>query len=176
MQNPVSIQAKKQFLQWFISHYKMNTQEVNWFLEDLIEDERALFHLHFVQDIEHCPKGIIISTHVPDDVSFLFFKGSVQTNDVYTAYHELHLYHEEAFYVQINFPQSNLHSLYKAVLEEEMMQREKDKVYAEQLLKHLLMQGEKQTLEREVNEALDSSDSAKFIHYSTQLKKYYGKS
>src|SRR5690625_5246986 len=136
MQTSVSIQAKKQFLQWFISHYTVNIKEVNWFFEELLEDERALFYLHFVQQIEDCPKGIIISTQTMDDLSFKFFKGSVETSDVYTAYHELNLYHEEKFYIKVNFPHKHYHPLYRAVLEEETLLLEKDKIYAENLLQH----------------------------------------
>src|SRR5690625_314827 len=170
MHTPVSIYAKKQFLQWFIAHYPPNAQEINWFLEDLIEDERALFYLHFVRHIENCPKGIIISTQTFDDLSFLFFKGSVQTSDVYTAYHEFHLYNEEKFYIQVNFPQQLYHPLYEAVLEEEDILLEKDKIQAETLLQHLLEQGKKDLLKHEIDKALDNSDNKKFIIYTEQLK------
>src|SRR5690625_3045213 len=118
MHTSVSIYAKKQFLQWFISHYPTNSHEINWFLEDLLEDERALFYLRFVRHIENCPKGIIISTQTFADLSFLFFKGSVQTTDVYTAYHEFNLYNEEKLYIQVNFIQQIYHTIYEDFLKE----------------------------------------------------------
>ncbi len=172
MSAPISIQSKKHFLQWFISHYNVKVQEINWFLEDLVVDERALQNLHFVHDIKHCPKGIIIST-LEEDRNFLFFKGNVRTNDVYTAYHELHLYHEEAFYIQIDFPEKNSHPLYKAVIEEELLQLEMDKQYTESLLNELLVKGKEKYLHQEINKALDHKDINKFFHYSSKLKDFY---
>ncbi|MEI3610781.1 YpiB family protein [Pseudogracilibacillus sp. SO30301A] len=172
MSAPISIQSKKHFLQWFISHYNVKVQEINWFLEDLLVDERALQNVHFVSDTEYCPKGIIIST-LEEDRNFLFFKGNVRTNDVYTAYHELHLYHEEAFYIQINFPEKNSHPLYKAVIEEELMQLEIDKQYAESLLNELLVKGKVKYLLQEINKALDHKDNDKFFRYSSELKDFY---
>src|SRR5690625_3815497 len=114
MQIRVSIKSKKLFLHWLIHHEILKTAEINWFLEELLVDERTLSHVHFVSNIEHCPKGIIISTQAENKDSFLFFKGSIQTTDIYTAYHELHLYHEEPFYVQVTLPQEEEHPLYQA--------------------------------------------------------------
>ncbi|HLR71890.1 MAG TPA: YpiB family protein [Pseudogracilibacillus sp.] len=170
MQVPVSIQTKKLFLQWFISHYKMKNEEIIWLFEDLLENERALFYLHFVQDITYCPKGIIISTQALNNLSFLFFKGHVQTNDVYTAYHELHLYDEEACYIQINLPIHEQNYLFEAVLEEEFLFRENDKITAEHLLNHLEGEGEKRLFKQEINKALDELDYNRFLYYSNRLK------
>lgn len=172
MQIPASVHAKKLFLQWFLSKFKIKTQEISWFLEDLTEDERSLANLHFVRNIDHCPKGVIISTRA-NDVPFVFFKGAVQTNDVYTAYHELHLYHEEAFYIQMDFPKKHSHPLYKAVLGEEKAQMEKDRSRAEKLLLHLLDKGKEESLKREINNALDRSDYESFLLHSQKLKEFY---
>ncbi len=170
MQLPVSIQAKKYFLHWFISSYHINSEEINWFLEDLLEDEQALLNIHFVSNIEHCPKGIIISTKETNNASFIFFKGAIQTEDVYTAYHELHLYNEEAFYVQIDFPERERHPLYQYVLEEEKNQSAKDSQSANELLHFLLIKGKHNYLQGKIDRALESGDKQSFLHYSNQLK------
>ncbi|MEI3604741.1 YpiB family protein [Pseudogracilibacillus sp. SE30717A] len=170
MQLPISIQAKKYFLKWFIRYFDIHSDDINWFLEDLLEDEQALLNIHFVRNIEHCPKGVIISTQESNNTSFTFFKGAIQTEDVYTAYHELHLYYEEAFYVQINFPECESHPLYKCVLEEEKIQTEKDSQYANDLLQFLLVKGKKQYFEEKIDEALQKGDKQSFFYYSTKLK------
>ena len=172
MQISVSIQAKKHFLQWFISHYQIETEEINWFIENLIEDERALFYLNFVQNIKQCPKGIIISILQTEKLFFQFFKGAVQTNDVYTVYHELHLYQDEPMYIQINFPQKDTNILYQAVLEEDAFQTEQDQFNAEKILTYLLSQGKKEYVKREIDNALDQRDLKKFNRFSKKLKNF----
>lgn len=166
----VSIQDKKDFLKWFIQHHNIEAHEMNWFLEELIDDERALFYVHFVQDIQYCPKGIVITTTETEDVSFLFFKGNVQTEDVYTAYHELQLYQDEAIYVQMNFPQRTKNRLYQTVLEDDVSFYQQTKAVTEKLLAHSLLVGRKNFLEQEINKALENLDYEKFMMYSSQLK------
>lgn len=56
MKFPVSIQDKKDFLHWFIQYQNIEAHDMNWFLNDLLDDERALFYVHFVQNIQYCPK------------------------------------------------------------------------------------------------------------------------
>lgn len=173
MKIPVSIQHKKDFLQWFIQHCKIERHEMNWFLNDLVEDERALFYVHFVQDIEYCPKGIIISASHSKEISFLFFKGNVQTEDVYTAYHELQLYQDEAIYFQVNFPRSEGNELYQSVLEDDISVLQQTKIVTEELLSHSLLVGKKRFLEKEINKALENNDYEKFMYYSAQYKEIY---
>jgi len=170
MKIPVSIQKKKDFLQWFMQTYNIEAYEMNWFLQELLENERVLFHVHFVQEIQYCPKGIIISTDETNDVNFLFFKENVQTNDVYTAYHELHLYYNEAFYIQMNFPYSKQNNLYQNVLENEISYDYKMKEQTEEILTHLLYEGKVKYVKKEIDNALANGNVEKFLHYSTILK------
>lgn len=169
VQQSVKIIQKKYFLKWIKENFYLEEEELDWFLEDLIEDDQLLEKLHFVQDIEHCPKGIIITSSGIQSLSFLFFKGGVYTEDVYTAYHELQLYREEAFFIKVNLPNIYDHRLYHALLEDDMMEKEKDEKIADQLLSQLLLEGKVKRVETAINQALDDGDVHRFKELSNQL-------
>lgn len=167
---PSSLKYKKRFLRWFMNNQLTEESDVNWFLEDLLVDEHALNRIRFVDQIEASPKGMIISTF-PEDVPFVFFKGSIESDNVYTAYHELQLYDDEPFYVQIKFPQIEKNRLYQLLLREERTAHRKNKAIATHLLDHLLEVEKKQSILQKINWALDTKNEAMFHYYSEQLKK-----
>lgn len=166
---PSSIKYKKRFLRWFITHQLTEEDDVSWFLDDLLVDERALLRIRFVENIEASPKGMIIST-MPGEKPFLFFKGSIKTENVYTAYHELQLHEDEPFYVKIKFPSIEKNRLYQMLLREERSYEKRNKAVATHLLNHLLYQEEKQSLIEKIDWALDTKNKEMFNYYSNQLK------
>lgn len=151
-------------------NFYIEEEELEWFLQDLIDDEQILAKLHFVRDIEHCPKGMIISTSGVSGLSFLFFKGEVYTEDIYTAYHELQLYRDEVCFIKVDLPHYLQNSLYSSLLEDEVNEKMNDRVEADRLLAHLLLQGQIERLEAEINEALDERDNVKFNELTNKLK------
>lgn len=169
MRVPVSLKYKRRFLQWFMSNQLTEDDEVSWLLADLLADERALRRIQFVEEIEEYPKGMIIST-LPEEEPFLFFKGSVKSRNIYTAYHEFQLYSEEAIYINFNFPLAHKNRLYYLLLREERANAKRDQAIASHLLGHLLEKGKKEHLKNEIDEALLAQDYDKFMYYSSQLK------
>lgn len=169
MHVPVSLKYKRRFLQWFMSNQLTEDDEVSWLLSDLLADERALRRIHFVEDIAEYPKGMIISS-LPEEEPFLFFKGSVESRNIYTAYHEIQLYSEEAIYIKIDFPLAQKNRLYQILLREERANTKRDQAIASHLLGYLLDKGKAEYLKNEIDEALLAKDYDKFILYSNQLK------
>lgn len=167
---PSSLKYKKRFLRWFISHQLTENDDVSWFLDDLLADEKVLNRIHFVEKIDSTPKGMIIST-IPGDEPFTFFKGSVQSDNVYTAYHELQLHEDEPFYVKIKFPSVEKNRLYQMLLREEKSYTKRNKAIATHLLNHLLQKEQKALLQQKIDWALDTKNEEMFKYYSTQLKK-----
>lgn len=167
---PSSLKYKKRFLRWFMNNQLPEDSDVNWFIEDLLVDEQALSRIRFVDHIEASPKGIVIST-IPDDQLFTFFKGAVQSDNVYTAYHELQLYDDEPFYVQIKFPHIEKNRLYQMLLREERTATRKNKAIATHLLAHLLKAEKKALILQKIDWALDTKNETMFRHYSEELKR-----
>src|SRR5690625_1947747 len=166
---PISVKYKKRFLRWFLNTQLTEEDDVTWFLEDLLVDDQALNRIRFVERIEASPKGIIIST-LPGDQPFIFFKGSIQSDNVYTAYHELQLYDDELFYVQIKFPKLERNRLYQLLLREERTAERKDKAIATHLLNHLLQTEKEALILQKIDWALDTKNEAMFHHYTKKLK------
>ncbi len=170
LQHSDTVKRKKRFLKWMKQNFYIEEEELEWFLQDLIDDEQLLTKLHFVRDIKHCPKGMIISTSGVSGLSFLFFKGEVYTEDIYTAYHELQLYRDEAFFIKVDLPHYLQNSLYSSLLEDEINDKINDRVIADQLLTHLLEEGQIERIESAINRALDERNYKQFIQLSNKLK------
>lgn len=167
---PVSNEKKRAFLHWFMRHHKVEAHDMDWFLKDLLDDEQALIHLHFVDDITDCPKGIIITSHLNEQITFQFFKGKVRTDNVYTAYHEMNLYQEEPIFIQITFPFCSQNSLYQEVIEDDVQTKLDIKSTTEKILNQTLKQGRREFLMKEINLALEKRNQEQFMYYSSQLK------
>lgn len=168
---PSSLKYKKRFLRWFVNNKLAEDSDVSWFLEDLLVDEHALERIRFVEHIDASPKGIIIST-LEEDEPFIFFKGAVESDNVYTAYHELQLHNDEPFYVKINFPHLEKNRLYQMLLREEKTAQRKSKAIATHLLDHLLQSEKKQLLIQKIDWALDTKNEEMFHYYSEELKQF----
>lgn len=167
---PSSLKYKKRFLRWFMNNQLDENSDINWFIEDLLVDEFALNRIHFVEQVDASPKGIIIST-IPGDEPFLFFKGAVQSDNVYTAYHELQLYDDEPFYIQIKSPNIKNNRLYQMLLREEKTAKKKNKAIATYLLEHLLQTEKRELILQKIDWALDTKNEEMFHRYSEELKK-----
>lgn len=166
---PSSLRYKKRFLRWFLDTKLDEDSDVSWFIEDLLVDEHALNRVRFIDQINANPKGIVIST-LPEDEPFIFYKGTVQSDNVYTAYHELQLHDDEPFYVQIKFPQIEKNRLYQMLLREERTARKKNKAIATHLLGHLLQTEKKALILQKIDWALDTKNETMFHYYAEQLK------
>src|SRR5690625_6549402 len=92
MYTPISIQHKRDFIQWFLRNYTLKRQEVNWLLNYLIKDEKRLNQLSFVHDAKFCRKAVVISIYCSHEVQVLFYKQYVITTDIDTFSHDIHLH------------------------------------------------------------------------------------
>src|SRR5699024_5718866 len=77
MQTPVSVQDKKTFIQWFLSHYQLKKRESVWILNYLIDHSKILAHVHFVRDVKFCPRGIMMSSYCSKEAPFRFYKNQL---------------------------------------------------------------------------------------------------
>lgn len=171
MEMSVSVQEKRDFLDWLLQRYPQESHEMIWFLEELMIDDRLLDCVHFVEQISACPKGVIMTKSQTSPFTFTFFKGKVSTENVYTAYHEIHLYNHENFFVQVNFPESQRNPFYRAVLEADKLFKQQAKETTEALLNQLLHTGKISHVKEKINDALERGDYTAFMIYSSQLKK-----
>lgn len=175
MQTPISVQDKKSFIQWFLNHYQLKKRESVWILNYLVNHDELLKHVHFVRDAKFCPRGIIMTSHCSKEVPFRFYKNQLVTTDAEKSFHDIRLNQNEDLYLQLNFKNANQNSFYVAVLEEnpyipdEYFITKKDQDMAKQLLEKSLYDFKRDSLIKEIDRALDTSDQEKFMKLSEQL-------
>lgn len=175
MATPVSVNEKKDFIRWFLNHYQLKRRECVWILNYLMSHDQLMEKVHFVEQAQYCPRGLIMSTHCVDKVPFRFYKENVMTTDAEKSFHDIRLNRDEYIYIQLNFHASNQAHQYVAVLEENpfvpkhLQVNEKDGIIAEQLLQDSIERFQRDNLLLLIDEALDKQDREAFQMLSKKL-------
>src|SRR5690625_6506292 len=81
MYTPISIQDKKEFIQWFLKHYELKQWETNYLLTYLTTHENLLTNMHFVKDVSDCPRAIVIASTCSAEPSFRYYKEQEVTDE-----------------------------------------------------------------------------------------------
>jgi uncharacterized protein YpiB (UPF0302 family) len=177
MATPVSVNEKKDFIRWFLNHYQLKRRECVWILNYLMSHDQLMEKVHFVEQAQYCPRGLIMSTHCVDKVPFRFYKENVMTTDAEKSFHDIRLNRDEDIFIQLNFHASNQAHQYAAVLEENpyvpkhLQVNEKDGLIAEQLLRYSIERFQREKLLQLIDEALDLGDREAFSRLTEQLNK-----
>jgi uncharacterized protein YpiB (UPF0302 family) len=176
MTTPVSVNEKKDFIRWFLNNYQLKRRECVWILNYLMSHDQLMKKVHFVEQAQYCPRGIIMSTHCVEDVPFRFYKQNVMTTDAEKSFHDIRLNRDEDIYIQLNFRASYHSPQYVTVLEENpylpkhLQVNEKDSLLAEQFLQHSIQSFQKEKLLQLIDEALDRQDKNEFERLVKKLK------
>lgn len=177
MATPVSVNEKKDFIRWFLNHYQLKRRECVWILNYLMSHDQLMEKVHFVEQAQYCPRGLIMSTHCVDEVPFRFYKENVMTTDAEKSFHDIRLNRDEEIYIQLNFHASNKAHQYAAVMEENpfmpktLQINEKDRLIAERFLTESLEKFRREKLLELIDEALDKQDKKAFNILTQQLNK-----
>lgn len=177
MYTAISIEHKRDFIQWFLENYTLKRQEVNWLLNFLMKDDDLLNRISFVNDAKFCPRSIIVSTHCSDEVPFLFYKQHIITTDIDKFFHDIRLNDDEYTYVQLNFENAKQNPYYVGVLEENpyspicLSHQIEDEKMSTRLLDELIQDHQLERLKKEIDKALDRKDELKFKELVHMLKK-----
>lgn len=175
MEAVIPIATKKDFIRWFLKRYRLKRRECVWILNYLLSHSELLRNIHFTEEAHLCPRAIVISTTDSDDVPFRFYKESLMTTDAEKAFHDLRLQPDDKMYIQLNFMNSISSPDYAGVLEDnpyspvDQQVSERNRQIAKQLVDESLMALTKETLMKQVDEALDANDQERFQTLSTML-------
>ncbi|AIE60537.1 ReoY family proteolytic degradation factor [Bacillus methanolicus] len=176
MTAPVSVNEKKEFIRWFLNHYQLKRRECVWILNYLMSHDQLMEKVHFVEQAQFCPRGLVMSTHCVDEVPFRFYKENVMTTDAEKSFHDIRLNRDEEIYIQLNFHASFKAPQYAAVLEEnpympkKLQITEKDRLIAERFLLESIQRFQEEKLLELIDQALDEQDKEAFQQLTTQLK------
>ncbi|PLR82659.1 hypothetical protein CVD25_05395 [Bacillus canaveralius] len=175
MTAPVSVNEKKDFIRWFLNHYQLKRRECVWILNYLMSHDQLMERVHFVEQAQFCPRGLVMSTHCVDEVPFRFYKENIMTTDAEKSFHDIRLNRDEEIYIQLNFHASNQAHQYAAVLEEnpympkKLQISEKDRLIAERFLSESLQRFQEEKLLKLIDEALDRRDKETFKALAEKL-------
>lgn len=175
MKAMVPVDAKKDFVRWFLKRYKLKRRECVWILNYLLSHENLLENVHFTDEAHYCPRAMVISTTKSESIPFRFYKGNLMTADAEKAFHDLRLYENEKMYIQLNFPNNYVCPNYASVREENpflptyLQVSETDKRIAQQLVDESIENMTRETLRKGIDEALDRNDKERFMQLSAML-------
>ncbi|KZZ86400.1 MULTISPECIES: ReoY family proteolytic degradation factor [Bacillaceae] len=175
MMTPVSVHEKKDFIRWFLNHYQLKRRECVWILNYLMSHDSLMERVHFVEQAQYCPRGIIMSTHCVEEVPFRFYKENVMTTDAEKSFHDIRLNREEELYIQINFRSAYQSPQYAAVMEgnpfmpKHLNGNEKDRIIAERVLESAIQTYQKDKLLQMIDDALDRHDEHAFKDLTSRL-------
>lgn len=174
---PVSVNEKKEFIRWFLNNYQLKRRECVWILNYLMSHDQLLRKVHFVEQAQYCPRGIIMSTHCVDDVPFRFYKENIMTTDAEKSFHDIRLNKDRDIFIQLNFKYCYHSPQYHAVLVENtylpkhLQINEKDQKIAERFLMQTIVDFQKNKLLEEIDNALDCNDKENFLMLTEKLNK-----
>src|SRR5690606_61708 len=101
----VSLEAKKEFIQWFLKQFKLKKRECIWILDYLRKNDHLLRNVYFVDSVDGCSRGILISTVTGNEnkLPFKFVKGNLMSDNPEQAFHDMRLHPDEPIYIDLNF-------------------------------------------------------------------------
>jgi uncharacterized protein YpiB (UPF0302 family) len=170
----VTVEEKKEFLRWFLSNYQLRRRESVWILNYLMSNDQLMHKLHFVENAQYCPRGIIMSTHCVDDVPFRFYKSDVMTTDAEKCFHDIRLNRQQDVYIQLNFKDKNKSMEYLGVLEENPFYESDTTTFEEEavhFLDYCLYEFRVERLKKQIDEAIDAGDKELFMKLTDELSK-----
>jgi IDEAL domain./UPF0302 domain. len=175
MATPVSVNEKKEFIRWFLNNYQLKRRECVWILNYLMSHDQLMAKVHFVENAQYCPRGLVMSTQCVDDVPFKFYKNSILTTDAEKTFHDIRLNRDEDIYIQLNFKGAHQSYQYAIVLEENpfmpdtLQISEKDRDLAEKFLQYTSVKFRIDRMKKEIDQALDERDAETFDELSGKL-------
>lgn len=172
---PVSVNEKKEFIRWFLNHYQLKRRECVWILNYLMSHDQLMAKVHFVENAEYCPRGIIMATQCVDDVPFRFYKDSVMTTDAEKSFHDIRLNRDQDIYIQLKFKEFQKSYQYAAVLEKnpympDILQiSEKDRELAHVFLETTIKNFQLEKIRKQIDQALDENNKEEFYQLTEKL-------
>lgn len=175
MNSAISVIEKKIFLKWFLNNYQLKRRECAWLLNYLMSDDQLMEKVRFVENIEYCPKSLIISANDVDSIPFSFQKRHHVTMDAEKSFHDIRLNKEEEVFIQLNFKDANKNPKFIAVLEDNPFTPIDEKteqaysIMANLVVDQAKYQFQKKLLLEKIDAALDCGDKKSFLTYTNQL-------
>lgn len=175
MNQVISVEEKRNFLDWFLDHFELQKKECAWLLTYLKSDEKLLDKVRFVDEFFPNCRSIFMATTCTQDISFKFNKKTFMTTDVERAFHDIRLHPEEFIYLKLSFNKAESSPEYAAVREVNPMEKYNAtsnswySLLAEMVLDEAVEKYQKEKLYMQIDLSLDQQDKESFLLLSKRL-------
>lgn len=172
----IKTQDKKEFLRWLLHHYQLKRRECVWILNYLMSHDQLMKNVHFVDDAQYTPRGIIMSTQCTDAVPFRYYKENVVTTDAEKTFHDIRLNREDDLYIQLNFYNKSGTQHWYSILEENpylpkhLKTNEEDRKEVNQFVQFLEYDFQYKKLMNKIDETLVNGNLTDFLRLTEELK------
>jgi uncharacterized protein YpiB (UPF0302 family) len=173
----VTVDQKKEFIRWFLNNYQLRKREGVWILNYLLSNDKFLKKVHFVENANKTPRGIIMTTHCVNDFplsSLRYYRnGEINTN-AESCFHDIRLNRDDDLYVELNFKDKHNCKEYWEVLEENPFDEPDTSEFEEQavhFLDYCLYEFKVEQLKKRIDEAIDDGDKELFMKLTDELGK-----
>lgn len=117
----VSVEKKREFIVWFLEHYKMKWKECFWMLEYFLKNEGALKRVHFVENVEFDkPISLFMSAQSTKTTPFKYYSNNLVSEDPDKAFEHIRFNLKEKIFIELNFADKFRYPLFIEVLEGEV--------------------------------------------------------
>lgn len=177
MKKWVSKVEKREFLNWFITQYRLKNHEARRLIEVIMNNPHILENLSFTEKINEDMKTIVISSIYSDEPGFVFYNNYHKVNDVSSAIASISYNPSEKLCIVLHFHGKMLNHRYLQLIETPESENIKlNKIHQEQVTEVDAVM-EKVSLDRRINDlkgeidlALDQRDAHLFKKLTDQLQ------
>ncbi|MDN6161285.1 MAG: YpiB family protein [Atopostipes sp.] len=177
MNNKITNQQKKSFLKWLTKNYRFKVRESLWILDYLYNHDTMLAKSRFVEGVDQTPRGIYMSVSDQEQVDFVLYKNGHSYENPMKAFHEVRLNWSSTLYLEIDFEKSWQSEEYLAVLEDNPYAPWNEQITKESIaemkksLRYESLVQQKDSLLKELDQALESGDQKEFNQLSSEVQK-----
>ena len=175
MSKDISIEDKKKFLTWFLDHHQLKRRESMWILDYLLNHDIVMNKVHFVENADKAPRGLLMSTIGDDHPGFQFYKQNKMFDNPEQAFHEIRLNWHNHLYIELFFIDCHKSETYLEVLEDNPYHKWNDNLLIDlqsevtQGLKEFQIEAQKMEILYEIDRSLEINDRERFLSLSEQL-------
>lgn len=174
----LSVQEKREFIQWVLNNYTIRRKECVWILNYLVSHDEHLVNVVFIQDgTSLTPFGLHLTDHDTHKRCKFYFQG-IATEDMDKAFHAIRGYGKEhKMYIrfELNFKPEH-RAIHLGVLDSNPYLTRPARLLAdmsrgaEAFLYSAMYRFEREHLHMQIDEALVSGDKELFIELTARLK------
>lgn len=182
MRKWVSTIEKREFLLWFLQHYRLKHPESRRLLETIMNQPHILEHMSFTEKHNEDTRTIVISSLFSDEQPFVFYDRDFAVTDVANAISIITQNPSDRLALILHFHGKMLNHRYLQLVETPASdnithynQQEQHSKEANKIMNQVLTERRIENLRAEIDRALDEKNVLLFKQLTDELQKLLAK-